>query len=65
MAINGRNGPFWRKHSISQVSPQHHDSTIVKKKSTKGADNKLAEQEGGSPTLKNNSNDASLKRMGY
>lgn len=65
MAISGRNGPFWQQHTIKQVSPQHHDSTIAKKKSTKSRDNKVAEQEGGSPTLKNNSNDASLKHMGY
>lgn len=56
---------FWAKRSIKQVSPQHHDSHIKKPKSHKSADSKQAEQEGGSPTLKNNSNDASLKHMGY
>lgn len=56
---------FWDKRSIKQVSPQHHDSSIKKPKSHKSADNKVAEQEGQSPSLKNNSNDASLKHMGY
>lgn len=56
---------FWEKRSIKQVSPQHHDSTVKKPKNSKNRDNKVAEQEGGSSTLKNNSNDASLKHMGY
>jgi hypothetical protein len=57
-----RNNPFWNKHQIKQVSPQHHDSTIPKAKKKK---EKLDEQEGQAPSLKSNSNDASLKHMGY
>lgn len=48
-----------------QVSPQHNSGHAKKPKSHKSADNKIAEQEGGAPSLKNNSNDSSLKHMGY
>jgi hypothetical protein len=61
---------FWKKHSIKQVSPQHTDNSDAKA-SRKNA-RKKAQQikqfdklEGMSPSLANNSNDASIKHEGY
>ena len=58
-----RNNPFWNKHRISQVTPQHPDHDIAKKPKIKKED--YAKEEGEAPSIKNASNDASLKHIGY